>query len=381
MIRETRRVLFINPAAQRGGSEAGLINIIRHTPPLTYRFIVVLLARGPLASELRLLGVRVYVIPAGRFRYMGKTILAIYHIARLALKEKVSLLSSAGTKGHIYAAFAATIARRPAVWRLQDVPKHRDKWATLARWLPTSGMTADSHAALDAYRRINPAPHVTAVIYPGADFTTLTPTNHADTNVRRDLGIPLSLPIVAIVGRLQRWKGQHLFIEAAAQVLRSGRSAHFLVVGDALFGIESGYPEELKALAKRLGLKNNVTFTGFISDVGHVLQDIDILVHASISPEPFGTVIVEGMSLGKAVVASAAGGPLEIIDDGSNGLLTPPDDAKALAHAIISLLDDPKQRERLGEAAQLTVQSRFTAQQMAAGYIRFYDAVLARENH
>ncbi len=378
MIRETHRVLFINPAAERGGGEVILLNLLRHFPTQNWHKEVVLLSHGSIATELRALGIRTYVIPAGRFRQPLHLIRAVWHIARLARIREVSLIDSAGAKGHIYGGLAALMTGVPAVWRIQDISPSSNVWLRLAAIVPAAGLVALSRETLDAYERLHKLPKVVEIVYPGVDADTLLPKPTSDElSLHEELHIPSNRHIVTVVGRLQKGKGQHIFLEAAATVLEHHRDAHFLIVGAALFGIETEYPDQLHQLVEKKRLSAHVSFTGQRHDVGRIIAASDILVQPSLVQEAFGYAAVEGMFLGKAVIASASGGPLEIMSDGVDGLLVPPGDVNALAHAILALLDDPARRDRLGQAAMLTVRERFTVERMAAEFIHFYERILS----
>jgi glycosyltransferase involved in cell wall biosynthesis len=177
-----------------------------------------------------------------------------------------------------------------------------------------------------------------------------------------------------IVGQLQRWKGQHVFLQASQLVLGAVPDARAWVVGGAVEG-HRAYAFELKRLAQSLGIADRVVFTGFVHDVPAVLALLDVVVHASIAPEPFGRVIVEAMAMGKAVVASDAGGPREIIDEGRTGLLVPPGDHERLAGAVIALLKDRGLAGRLGEAG-CRAASRFSPEEHARRIQDVYFEVL-----
>ncbi len=374
-----QRVLFVNPAAERGGGEVILLNLLRYLPP-TMRAEVVLLSRGPLAAELRARGVRTSVLPAGRFRQPWHLLRTLWHLAHLERQRGVTLVDSAGAKGHMYGGLSALLAGIPAVWRLQDLPTPHDPWTHLASVVPTAGIAALSRASLDAYAQARRLPAYSVVVYPGVEYTSVAMSRGQDaeavSSVRAELGVPVGSTVVTMVGRLQRWKGQHVFLAAAARVLMERLDVHFLIVGGTMFSLEPAYEQELRDLVELNGMTEQVTFTGQRDDVARLVSASDVLVHASITPEAFGQVIVEGMALGKAVLATAAGGPLEIITDGVDGVLVPPDDPAALSAALVSLLDDPPRRIRLGTAAQRTVQDRFTVETMAAEFAHFYDDVL-----
>ena len=138
------------------------------------------------------------------------------------------------------------------------------------------------------------------------------------------------------------------------------------------------YREELLNLSQELGITDRVVFTGFRAEVGELIQILQVVVHASIQPEPFGRVIVEAMAMKKPVVASMAGGPVEIIENGRNGLLVPPGDHVQLAAAITGLLADPLAAARIGEQGYRDAKSRFSAPAHAEAMKRLYQEVLAR---
>jgi len=133
-----------------------------------------------------------------------------------------------------------------------------------------------------------------------------------------------------------------------------------LIVGSPLFG-EEAYEADLRRQVELLGIGANVEFTGFTRDIPGILRTIDIVVHASITGEPFGQVIIEGMAAGKPVIATRGGGVPEIITHGENGLLTPMGDFDALADALLYLLQNPDVARRIGLAGHEHVRQNFRA--------------------
>jgi glycosyltransferase involved in cell wall biosynthesis len=177
-----------------------------------------------------------------------------------------------------------------------------------------------------------------------------------------------------MVGRLAPWKGQHVFLRAFARAFPDGPETA-IVAGSAMFG-EDDYLDELQGLARDLGIAERVDFIGFVDDVAGLLQGADVLVHASVIAEPFGQVVIEGMAAGLAVVATAGGGPLEIITDDVDGVLVAPNDAEALARALVRLRDDPALCRRLGAAA-LVRAADFSVDHVAERVREAWDSVLA----
>ncbi len=181
------------------------------------------------------------------------------------------------------------------------------------------------------------------------------------------------------MGRLAPWKGQHVFLEAAALLLRRAQvdpCTQFVIIGGALFG-EDDYERRLCQQSAELGIASNVTFLGHQKDVAAVLDNLDILVHASITPEPFGQVILEGMAKGLPVVATDAGGIREIVTHRENGLLVPPGDAQALAGELHSLFSDAERRTTIGRAGYEHVCQNFRSSKTARAVEAVYGDVIS----
>jgi glycosyltransferase involved in cell wall biosynthesis len=134
--------------------------------------------------------------------------------------------------------------------------------------------------------------------------------------------------------------------------------------------------DELRALVTSLGLESRVGFTGFVQDSASAMRALDIVVHASTDPEPFGLVIAEAMACGKPVVASRAGGAAELTEPGVNALGHEPGDVATLAQNIAALARDAGLRERLSRAALRTAGQRFTRQRMAHELASIYHSMV-----
>jgi glycosyltransferase involved in cell wall biosynthesis len=178
-----------------------------------------------------------------------------------------------------------------------------------------------------------------------------------------------------MVGRIAPWKGQDLFLRAFAEAFPSG-SERAVVVGEPMFG-EQDFERELHALADELGLSERVEFRGFREDVWEELARLDVLVHASTIPEPFGQVVLEGMAAGLPVIAPDEGGPTDVIDDGASGVLFTSRDRGALAAAMSSLAADGEARGRLGTTARSRVQA-YDPRALAGRYERLYEQLAGR---
>ncbi len=178
------------------------------------------------------------------------------------------------------------------------------------------------------------------------------------TAVREELG--LAGPVVGLVAMLRGSKGHRFFLEAAREILRALPGVRFLIVGDGI-----GF-EDVRRRVREMGLEQAVIMTGFRSDIPEVMAALDVLVLPSIKSEATSQVIPQALAVGTPVVATATGGIPEIVRDGETGRLVPPADSRALAEAIISLLQDPARGRRMAEAGQALVRTGYTMEQMMA---------------
>ena len=216
------------------------------------------------------------------------------------------------------------------------------------------------------------------VIHNSVDIAAYDPS--ADRLVaRRALGLPIEKPLVGTIGRLERWKGQDIFLRALARVKGVIPDIHGVVVGAPEPTIPDSmvFAEELEALAKSLGLSGYVQFAGFCQDIPRVMAALDVVVHCSVEPEPFGRVLIEGMAAGRPVVAVAAGGVPEVLTDGVTGVLVPPGDPEAMAGALVGLLNAPGQAARLAMAGRTDAIRRFNLREHARQVEQVYEQVLA----
>jgi glycosyltransferase involved in cell wall biosynthesis len=157
-------------------------------------------------------------------------------------------------------------------------------------------------------------------------------------------------PVVTLVGGLVDWKGQDVMRAAAPLIFRSIPNAVILLVGGA-YGKDTKFADLLCEQAASPVVQGRVRLLGERDDVAEILACSDVVVHASTKPEPFGRTFLEGMALGKAVIASNEGGPLDVISNGLDGLLIQPRDPLVLAHAVVGILKDRQLMAKLGYSA------------------------------
>jgi len=175
------------------------------------------------------------------------------------------------------------------------------------------------------------------------------------------------------VGNLDGRKNPGLLVEAAPAIRDAVPGVQFVLVG-AFPDRDS--EEALRARVSALGLEGRVLVTGFLPNPFPVVRALDVLVHPALR-DPFPLALLEGMALGRPIVASAVGGIPEMLADGESGLLVPPSDAPALAKSVIGLLRDAPRRRALGVAALERLRTRFTLDGFGDAMFAAFDQAVA----
>lgn len=251
------------------------------------------------------------------------------------------------------AALGAYLAGLPAILHARgfNTDTRGNRWVlgTLKHCMPVSTAVRKGLLKLDL------ASEKCTVVAEGLDLEIFHP-RPANPVLRTSLDIGDDEPVITLVGGLVDWKGQDVLLDAAPLILARFPKAHILLVG-AAYGRDASFAQTIGARAANPALHGRVRLLGARDDVAELLALSDIVLHTSTKPEPFGRTFLEGMALGKAVIAANEGGPLDVIDDGVDGLLIPPRDHRILADAVLRLLDDPGFRETLGAHAAVKAQN------------------------
>lgn len=350
------RVLFVDHDWRLSGGERDLVDLIRGFPRAAVEAHVALPAEGPLADALRAEGATVHLIdmqedlrrvsrwdlatsPLLAARFAANAGASALRLARLARRVAPDVVHSNSMKAHVLAVPAAMYIRRPLVWHVRDIlePGWLRRAFTALGGTSASAILCISQAVASSMLGTRAEPKL-RVVYNGVRPTT--PTDDAVDSARRQLGAGADDIVVGIVGQIAHWKGQDVLISAAEILSRDLPEARFAVVGDCLFPEnESEYADGLRHQAARLGIEDRVVFAGQIEPIEPVMAALDVLVHASRLPEPFGRVVVEAMSLGTPVITTDIGAGPELVPEGA-GAIVPPDDPPALAAAVRRIAPD-----------------------------------------
>lgn len=299
-------------------------------------------------------------------RDIVETLRSARRLANIIRRERVSVVH-VNEILDVYGGIAAKIARVPCVWHVRaDI----SSWPfALRALLPrivarlSSEIIAVSASVEEEVFRLQgvDTPKVSVIHDPCPDPSAFRQDLSGET-FRRELGLDDRAGLVVLVAKMVEPKGHEVLIRAAPDVLASFSNAHFVIVGGDLDGPHhQRYAERLRRLPAELGVEAAVTFTGYRTDIPQIMAAADVVTHCSTHPDPFPGVVLQGMALGKAVVASDIGGPREQIEDGCSGVLVTPGDPAALARAISDLLGDPARRASLGSVAAMRVREKFSS--------------------
>jgi glycosyltransferase involved in cell wall biosynthesis len=356
------RVLFVMPLAHRhGGAENILWNFLRNVNRSRVEPAVLFFDDGPFRAAVEDLGMSAHVL---RPEDCPRPRIALFppRLARIVRREAPDLIFSWLVEAQPFASIAGVLtgrARRIAWWQA-NTPQI-DFVERMATALPARAVFLYSQATAAVQRTIWPH-RETIVVHPGIDPPRRLPTEELD-QLRGVLGLPASKPVIGIVGRLCSWKGQHHVVRALALLRERGHDVHGLIVGGNAYDFEPDYEPRLRALTTQLGLDEQVTFTGQVDDGTVHMQLMDVMANAS-GHEPFGIVLLEAMGLGVPVVAVAAGGPAEIVENGESGLLVRSASADNFADAFERIVTDGGLKARLADGGARAVAERFTTERM-----------------
>ena len=370
------KVLHFRQSSNIWGPEKWILDLCRNLPRYGFSGEIAIMYRrsgGEPAEHPLQVAARAQMTPITQLDgHPGALLQSIRWLRDKLQGEEFSILHSHEYKTNLLAALAANgMRRRPPV--LVATVRHTEPGCQMGLFQGLDSLilhrfdclTVPSSGALQELKRWPKLLRKAHVIRHAVDSAALPQGEPV-------AGLPESTggPVVSIVGRLQAVKGHKVFLESARRVLLKRPDARFWVAGD---GELRG---ELAAVASRLGLTGAVWFLGYRNDIANVLASSDVVVCAS-SYESFPRCVLEALSLGRPVVATAVGGLPEIISDGETGMLVPPGDPEAMAAAIVRLLGDREVAQSLGTAGRKLIGERYTVEAQASAMAAFYREALA----
>lgn len=363
-------ILFLLSHTEKGGGEVMVYNLIKNIDRNQFSLFLghVDFRKGTFIHEFRKLGVEPVDFHASHLHNLLVTLVVVWRIARFIKDNNIDVVFTSGPHNHIYAILAKRITSVKIVDHVGNYYEYPLKANPLIVRLALK-LRADYYLPVSfdcskALEKLVPSYIPRKVIYLGVDKDFISAESNVH-QIRQRLGLHEKDKLISVIARLQRWKGQDVFLRAAYLIAKAHPEARFCVVGGTLFGLEENYPDELRHLIDSLGLTNRCWLMGHQENVRDWILASDIIVHASRNHEPGALLVIEAMSLGKPVVATSCGAPVELIEDRSTGILCKPNSEQDLASKIMELLDDENLANNIGKAAKTTALKRFTAERMA----------------
>ena len=375
------KVLQVLPALDAGGVERTTVEVAGALVAAGHAAHVAS-AGGRLEGELRALGARLHTLPLDtknplRWPANRRTLEAIVREHGLDIVHARSRAPAFAARRAARAAGAHWITTYHGIYT-EGLPLKRRYNAVMAsgeRVIANSAWTRDhilrTHGVEPARLRVIPR---------GVDMARFDPARvrenlRADLrpDLRPDWGVEPDAVLWVLPGRLTAWKGQEVAVRALAQV----PEARLALVGDAQG--RTAYVEGLRALARRLGVQERLVIRPHSADMPRVLASATLVVSASTEPEAFGRVAVEAQAMGVPVVASAHGGSLETVVDGTSGRLVPPGDASALARACREVAWGVAGGRFDREALRARIQREFSDTAMKRAVLAVYAELVGRD--
>jgi glycosyltransferase involved in cell wall biosynthesis len=407
------RVVYLNPIGGLGGAELSLLDLLAainvQRPGLDLHLVIC--AGGPLIERARQLGVQVHLLPMPSIMMglgdsslnanhklvslfglalrslpaVAQTYLYALRLRRLLTQLSPDLIHSNGIKTHCLL-FIARPGRVPVIWHVRDFLGSR---ALMSRALRLVSRRVDAAVAvseavrLDIKKLIPKLPVET--VYDAIDTARFCPGADDGSELDRQAGLqPSEAPIlrVGLVATYARWKGHMLFLDAAARLTakRPDLSIRYFIVGGPIYHTSGSQfsAAELSARIASAGLTGRAGLIPFQMEPAAVYRMLDVVVHASTEPEPFGRTIVEAMACGRTVVVSRAGGSVELFEEGHDAVSFGRGDVDGLVTALEGLVTDSNRRFRIAAAGRTSAVERFSHPRLGRAVLDLYDRLCAR---
>lgn len=409
---EIERIVLLAPAGELGGAERCLIDTIwsihRANPGIDLHLIAG--ADGPLLEAARLSGATTSCRPLParvkalgdsglgrsvwkRLRVLARMIPAIPAMLGYVRRLKQDIQENQPDVVHVLGlkmqllSLVAVPSGIPIVWNIQDYLGHRRMISRMmqacVRLLGRRRAIGVGCCSKDVVRDFQ------RLFSPGQFRAIETVYNTVDMEMYQPDGARSELDEtgkdglkVGLIATYARWKGQDVFIKAVKLLKRHSEEGstdwHAFIIGGPIYETAGSQwsREELEKLIETEGVRDCVTLVPFQKDAATVMRGLDVVVHASRQPEPFGRVIAEAQACSRAVIAVGSGGSGEVFEDERTGLAIRANDPECLARAIERLFRDEQLRERLSEAGRGFVGERFNRKELAKAWARVYEAVL-----
>lgn len=368
-----KNILFLHSSSEMYGSDRSLLNIVQTIDKTQYKVFVLLPCPGPLVEEMKKIPdvtTEIFEVAVlrrknlsikGGFAYLREFIRSYRYVKRYIKEHNIHIVDT-NTAVVFPGAIAAKHAGVKSVWHIREIIKSNleNKVISFMMQHYSDLIIANSRATGAALKVDQRKVRVVYNAVTQKEDTALTP--HAR-------------PTVGMAGRINRWKGQKLFADAAQIVKKSIPDALFLIAGEAYTG-EEHLRKDLEEYIAQKDLQDTVVLLGQVNNMDSFYKGLDVFALPSTQPEPFGLVVIEAMEYALPVVATNHGGPTEIITDGRDGYLVSHENAEEMAARLLELLSDDRKRTKMGNVSQEKKRRLFAVSNMVNAIEKIFEEVL-----
>ncbi len=364
-------VLYLHHRAEVSGGETSLLVLWERLDRREFIPILAGVGEGAFADRARQTGIEVHPVSFPRMRgILGSASIRTIRRLRTVIRQTgARIVHGNAPVTNLIAALAGRLAGCRVIWHERTLlrPLERDLDRAL-RILPDRIICNSAAVA----RRF-PGSGKAVVIRNGVDLTRFHP-KAGGASLRLELGVTPDEVLVGIVGNFSPSKRHEVFIEAAAEARCRVPTLRFWVVGSEVFPENRGREPTLRRLASQRGLDDRLAFVGERPDMAAIMDALDVLA-APATAEACSRAVLEAMACGTPVVGAAAGGTPELVADGQTGVLVPPDDAGAIADALVQFALCPSLRQTMGKAARHRAQAEFALERQVVEIETVYRAL------
>lgn len=383
-----KKILFLHAGAEMYGADKVMLDLISRLNPEQYQPLVVLPTEGVLVTKLREANVSVEVMPypvmrrkyfnpVGALSYFFDFIKYSNQLIKFAKKHKIDIIHT-NTAAVMEGAFVSKRLGLPQLWSIHEIivsPKWMYKFTSFmishfSTRVVTDSEAVKTHLVNSEYFK----KRLPRVIYNGVDSDRFTP-NHNSDYLRKEWNIPDNAQVIGMMGRVNSWKGQEDFVEAAEHVMAKRTNVYAVLVGSAFKG-EEWREKDLRDRIAKSPYADRFRISGYRSDSEAIYTLFDVFVLPSTRPDPLPTVVLEAMASGKPIVGYRHGGICEMVQDGWNGLLANVGEPSDLANKIEIILNDATLSDAMEvRSRQRQIQS-FSMEAYINNYCSEYDVLV-----
>nr|WP_205395999.1 glycosyltransferase family 4 protein [Streptococcus lutetiensis] len=366
-----KNVLFIHSSSELYGSDRSLLNIVKNINKDRFSITVILPSYGPLVEELKKVAsvdIIIYEVAVlrrknlsffGLLKYFTSFFNSILFVKKIIREKKIDIVDT-NTAVVFPAAIAAKMCRVRSIWHIREIIKSQFENQIISFMMDNFADIIVANS-ISTGRALKVNQDKVRVVY-----------NAVDEKEAISQRVQNKSFVVGMAGRINRWKGQRLFIEAAEIVINNYPDTIFKIAGDAYAG-EEYLKSDLEKYIYENKLEKNVILEGQVNDMDSFYNQLDLFVLPSIQPEPFGLVVIEAMEFGIPVIATNHGGPTEIIRDGIDGYLVDYNHPNEMATRIMEFISNRNEKIKFGENGKRRKRELFSVDAMVKKVESIFD--------